>query len=66
MILDKEKLQDAMVAACVNVSELAEMSGVGMKTIRKLTLTDGKATTKTVGLLSKALGIPYRELLKEA
>ena len=65
MILDKEKIQDAMVAACVNVSELADKSGLGIKTIRKLTLADGNATTKTVGLLSKALGIPYRELLKE-
>ena len=65
MIMDKEKLQDAMVAACINASELAKMSGLGIKTIQKLTVADGKATTKTMGLISKALGIPYRELLKE-
>ena len=61
--ISKIKLRDAMIAACVGVSQLARMANVKAHTIIKFLKNDSKIRLSTLGKISRALNISPEDLI---
>lgn len=65
MRIDNKKFEIAMAEACLSVNELSKQSGVNIVTLTKLRKGNHELMPKTVGKISKALGIPVEELIEK-
>lgn len=59
-----EKLRISMARECLSVNDLAEKSGLGRTTVSKIVNGKQKPTTKSLGLLAKALNVDVKEIIK--
>ncbi|MFU0824784.1 helix-turn-helix domain-containing protein [Clostridium sp.] len=65
MRIDNKKFEIAMAEACLSVNELSKQSGVNIVTLTKLRKGKQELMPKTVGKISKALGVPVEELIEK-
>lgn len=65
MRIDNKKIEIAMAKACLSVNELSKQSGINIVTLTKLRKGNQELMPKTVGKLSKALGVPVEELIQK-
>lgn len=65
MRIDNKKFEIAMAEACLSVNELSKQSGVNIVTLTKLRRGNQELMPKTVGKISKALGVPVEELIEK-
>ena len=66
MEIDSAKVRAAMIAGCFSVRGLAKTAGLADSTIqRALNHAGGSCNMRTLGKLSKALGVPAKELIAE-
>lgn len=65
MSLDLIKIKIAMAKKCLSVNELADNSGLGRSTVSKLINGKAEPTTKSLGLLAKALNVDVTEIIAE-
>lgn len=63
MGINLEKLKIAMARNCFSVDGLVEKSGLGRTTVSKIINGKQKPSTKTLGLLAKALNVDVTELI---
>lgn len=63
MELNLKKLKVAQAKACLSVSDLSEITGLGRVTVSKVLNGKVKANIKTIGLIAKALKIDVEEII---
>ncbi|NMF06588.1 helix-turn-helix domain-containing protein [Clostridium beijerinckii] len=63
--LDIKKLLLLQAKACLNTNELAERANMPRITLTNIIHGKRNATTKTIGLLAKALGVEVIELIMD-
>jgi DNA-binding helix-turn-helix protein len=61
--LDLGKLKIAMAKECLSVNDLVEKTGLGRATVSKVINGRQKPTTKTIGLMAKALNVGVSEII---
>lgn len=65
MSLNLNKIKIAMARECLSVNDLVEKSGLGRATVSKIVNGKAEPTTKSLGLLAKALNVDVIEIIKE-
>lgn len=65
MNLNLEKLRIAMAKECLSVNDLVEKTGLGRTTVSKIINGRQKPTTKTVGIIAKALKVDVLEIISD-
>ena len=65
MELNAEVIKESMMEKCLTVRQLAKIAGVSETAIYRSMYHGGKPNTSTIGKLSKALGVPAKELIAE-
>lgn len=65
MKVDKNKFFMKCAEKAMNPSDVANVAGLCVETIYKITSGEGKVTTKTLGKVSKALECHPSELIAE-
>jgi len=65
MNLNLEKLRIAMAKECLSVNDLVEKTGLGRITVSKIINGRQKPTTKTVGIIAKALKVDVLEIISD-
>lgn len=63
-VLDLKKVNLAMARKCLSKSELHEAAGLPVSTIHNA-LAERGTTTKTAGLIARALGVDVTEIIKD-
>ena len=63
MEVNKNKLKEAMLDKCLNISGLRRASGVSQTTINRLLKGGSMANMATIGKVAKALGVPAKDLI---
>lgn len=63
MDLNLKKLKVAQAKACLSVSDLADLTGLGRTTVSKTLNGKVKSNPKTIGLIAKALNIDIEEII---
>lgn len=63
--LDLGKLKIAMAKECLSVNDLVEKTGLGRATVSKTINGRQKPTTKTVGIIAKALKVDVVEIISD-
>lgn len=64
MGLNLSKVKIAMARECLSVNDLVEKSGLGRATVSKIVNGKVEPTTKSIGLLAKALNVDVEEIIK--
>ena len=66
MAIDKDKLRDLVIKKQMTYSDLADKANISKSQISKILNGDesSKVRTDTIGKLSSALGVDYKEILK--
>lgn len=65
MKVNVEKLKTAMIKACMGSTALAKTAHVGSATIARILHGENDVQLSTVGKLSKALNVDFREIVEE-
>ena len=63
MDLNLKKLKVAQAKACLSVSDLADLTGLGRATVSKTLNGKVISNPKTIGLIAKALNIDIEEII---
>ena len=63
MSLNLSKIKIAMARKCLSVNDLVEKSGLGRTTVSKIVNGKAEPTTKSLGLLAKALNVDVTEII---
>lgn len=65
MVIDSKAIRNILIDRQLGVTELAKTSNVNISVISHITRFDKNVNFKTVGKLSQALNLDYREFIKE-
>ena len=65
MEVNKNKLKEAMLDKCFNISGLRRASGLSQSTISRMLKGGNMVNMATIGKVAKALGVPAKELIAE-
>ena len=65
MEVNKNKLKEAMLDKCFNISGLWRASGVSQTTINRMLKGGSMANMATIGKVAKASGVPAQDLISE-
>ena len=65
MEVNKNKLKEAMLDKCFNISGLRRASGLSQSTISRMLKGGSMANMATIGKVAKALGVPAKDLISE-
>ena len=65
MEVNKNKLKEAMLDKCFNISGLRRASGLSQSTISRMLKGGNMVNIATIGKVAKALGVPAKDLISE-
>lgn len=65
MKVSTKKLKAAMIKACMGNAALAKAAHIGNATVVRILHGDNEVQLSTVGKLSKALNVDFREIVEE-
>lgn len=65
MEFDFKKVRSAMISACVGPTDLSKKAGISYATVAKVSTKNATVTTTTAGKLAKALGVSWKDLIKD-
>lgn len=65
-IIDANRLRDLLVEHKTDIIDVARQIGITPQTLARLAQRDRPCRLRTIGKIAAALGVDYRQLLKEA